>query len=100
MLMLLGLAQFGACHLVVVSMESLSKPSQSRKLPGQSVPDCPPEEDPDEDPLLDEPDPELEPDPEEEPDDDPPLEADPEEDEETTDPELLPAPSLPLLPVR
>jgi hypothetical protein len=36
--MLVPLPQFGASHFVVVSMESLSKPSHRRNDPGQSVP--------------------------------------------------------------
>jgi hypothetical protein len=77
------LVQLGDCHLVVVSIESLSKPSQSKSPPGQ------PEEDPDDDPLL-----EPEPD-DDEPSDGPPL-LDP-EDEESRDPELLAEEELPPL---
>lgn len=104
------LEQLGACHLVVVSIAPLSNPSQSRKVPGQSVPVCPP----DEEPLLDEAEPEeepdddpplplLEPDPEDEPEDEPldelpeePPLLDPEVDPEPELPPLLPDPSSPL----
>jgi hypothetical protein len=88
MAMLVRLVQLGGCHLVVVSIASLSKPSHSRKLPGQSVPDCAPEEEPEDDPPL-EPDPD-----DDEPPDGPLL--DPEA-EESRDPELLPEEELPPL---